>query len=195
LLSSAIATDNEGTKTLIFSELYTPAKSRLLKISKSSGNSEWTQPVIFSDYGVENLGASIVLDPTNELWVFWSANKGSQDDIVYKRTAGQRWSETRLVHEKNEVPDFQPRAVLTKEGDINVVWRKYDLSTRQYIQTNRLFSLDMNSQSVYKNRFGEQQEMRTQDIQLPSHVSKKNRVIIHFPNNLLVQSVYLHRGK
>lgn len=191
LTSPAIGTDHQGNKTLIFSELYRPAKSHLVKITKPAGAENWSKPVLFSDYGNENLGATMVVDLSNQIWVFWSANAGDLDDIVFMQSRGASWSEPQRVHPKNDVPDHQPFAQLTTDGNIELGWKTYDFSASQYIQANHLFSLDNSEQSVYKTPLVEDQEILLEDITLPSFIPANSRAIVHFPGNVLLQSEVL----
>lgn len=193
LSSPAIGTDHKGNKIIVFSELYQPANSRLLKMVKPAGTEEWQTPTIFSDYGNENLGASIVVDTANITWVFWSANQGDLDDIMYKKSGPDGWTKVQNAHTPNNVPDYQPSAMLTVEGEVLLVWKTYDFSSNQYIDSNRLFSLANSAQNVYKSPLDKSQEILLDNVALPSYVSSDSRAIVHFPNNLMTQSMRLEQ--
>jgi len=194
LSSPSIGTDHKGNKIIVFSELYRPAKSRLLKMVKPAGTEEWENPTVFSDYGSENLGASIVVDALNITWVFWSANQGDLDDIVYKKSGPAGWTKVQVAHAPNKVPDYQPSAMLTVDGEVKLVWKTYDFSSNQYIDSNRLFSLDNSAQNVYKSPLDKSQELLLDNVALPSFVSDNTRTIVHFPNNLMTQSMRLEHN-
>lgn len=191
LSSPAIGTDHKGNKIIVFSELYRPTKSRLLKMVKPASIEEWEDPTVFSDFGHENLGASIVVDAANAIWVFWSANQGDLDDIVYKKSGPTGWTKAQVAHAPNNVPDYQPSAMLTAEGEVKLVWKTYDFSSNRYIDSNRLFSLDNSAQNVYKSPLDKSQELLLDNVALPSYVSGDSRTIVHFPNNIMTQSMRL----
>ncbi len=194
ITSPAIATDLNGTKLVIWSELVDD-KSILMQSEKLDITSAWSEPVIFSDFGVENLGVSIIVDPNGTKWVFWAANQGDLDDIYYVNNQNGGWSKPQRVNSENEVPDFRPKTKILSDGDLLVEWKTYDFSVGQYIDAERLFKLDKSEKSRYKPSLNEDGDLEedgdvfVEDIPLPNFLPSNRASIFHFPDNKLSQSV------
>jgi len=188
ITSPAITTDSNGSKLVLWSEVKR-GKSILMQSRKLASARDWSEPQVFSDFGSENLGASIIIDPNDVTWVFWSANKGELDDIYYVNNRKGSWSEPARAHLKNEVPDFRPQVSLSEEGDLLLHWQTYDFSTGQYIDAEQVFTLDKSDKSGYKPPLNRQNDVSVEEISLPSFFPGNRTSIIHFPGNKVSQSV------
>ena len=185
--SLAINTDREGAKFLVFTEYLKSAKV-LKSISKPANENEWSESVLLSDFGRENLAASMVQDMEGVVWLFWSANRGDLDDIYLSKMVMQNWSEPIKVNVDNDVPDTNPIASLNENGEVMVEWQTFSMETGSYVTQNRVFELDINSKNRYKAAIFKNKEINPGDLSLPSFLPNRSLALIHFPNNLKRQS-------
>jgi hypothetical protein len=86
----------------------------------------WSLPVAVAAPGKGSqlgLAGAVLADGS---WLLaWSAFDGNDDEVVWSRRRGTRWSEPRPVAAANEVPDVTP--ALRPDGDgALLVWSRYD---------------------------------------------------------------------
>lgn len=87
---------------------------------------EWGSPQLVSPIGPGSqvAPAGTVLEDGSWMLV-WSAFDGHDDEIVWSRRIGERWTVPQPVHEENDVPDAKPEIVAV-EGGAMVVWNWFD---------------------------------------------------------------------
>ena len=90
---------------------------------------DWSPPELVSPVGP---GTQIAIDGAvlaDGSWLLvWSAYDGTDDEILWSRWAGKRWSVPLPVHEANEFPDIQPSLVATGRGAL-AAWSGWDGET------------------------------------------------------------------
>ena len=90
---------------------------------------DWSQPELVSPVGA---GTQIAIDGAvlaDGSWLLvWSAYDGNDDEILWSRRVGGRWSEPAVLHEPNEVPDITPALVATGRGAL-AAWNWFDGKT------------------------------------------------------------------
>jgi len=145
----------------------------------------WSNASLFSDYGLENFGATIVRDLNGSMWVFWSASKGSTSDIYVSKKTGAAWSNPSKVNRMNEVPDSQPEARLMGGGNILVSWSTYNLLSNSYERTSQQLSYKLNDKDTSKLK----DTVLTSQVPLPSFLPSRSVSVLHFPENKLFQSI------
>jgi len=183
LTSVALSTSSNGTKLLIWTE---QKRLKTVLMSMVSTKDRWSEATIFSDKSNENFSATIVRDMSNAIWVFWSAASPGLSDILMKRFVNNGWSEVERVHDHNEVPDNRPRASLNELGETKIEWQSYDLAQGQYVLESRLFPNE-NSNSILP--FAKLIDKTLPDeVSPPSEVKANTQVLLHFPNNQMIQS-------
>jgi len=153
--------------------------------SEDSDRLNWSNAKLFSDYGLENFGATIVRDLNGSMWVFWSASKGGTSDIYVSKKTGAAWSNPSKVNEMNEVPDSQPEARLMGDGNILVSWSTYNLVSNSYESTSK----QLNYKLQEKNTSSVNDAVLKSQIPLPSFLPRLSVSAIHFPENKLFQSI------
>jgi len=194
LTSLALGTDQQGQKLLIWTE-QRRTKTVLMSmtaITDPVGKLKWSSPSIFSDHGRENFSASIVYDPNDQSWVFWSATTQNFSDIVVRRSNSGVWGEPEQVHSNNDVPDNSPRASVNQDGRVSVEWNSYDLDSNAYIMKNEDFEISTDDSTKVPNKLVDM--IAEADIPLPTKINTERSVLLHFPLNQMIQSVTLHQG-
>ena len=187
LNSIALSTLNEGEKILVFSE-YLKTRKVLKSITRPAVNSEWSDALLLSDFGMENLAASLVLDIDGVLWLFWAANKGDLDDIYLSKMTQKSWSRPIKVNMDNDVPDINPVASLNENAEVEVEWQTYSFDVGGYVTTKHVFELDKERKNRYKAAVLQRKEVSFDDLSLPKYLPDRSLALIHFPSNLLQQS-------
>ena len=90
---------------------------------------DWSPPELVSPAGP---GTQIAVDGVvlaDGSWLLiWSAYDGDDDEILWSRRVGERWTEPALLHRPNQVPDITPALVATGRGAL-AAWNAYDGST------------------------------------------------------------------
>lgn len=191
--SLAIISDLAGTKYLIWSEK-TKTRTQLMLSTKAKDDNKWGEARVLSNYGRENNGATMVLDPSNIVWLFWSSNSGGLDDIYMRKKTDQEWSERVRIHEPNNVPDIKPSAIINNKGEVQVDWTKYDLEIGQYVGAVQYFELDSPQNSGYnlEPKRTKDANSAVKDVELPAFLSDRAiSPLRHFPDLLGSQSLRL----
>lgn len=177
----------DGRQILIWSEQQ-PLKSVLMIMRKGSDSDVWQAPELFSAFGAENTGASMVTDLKGQLWVFWAANiDGGLDDIYYVTGGVDSWTEPERINAENEVPDHLPEVVNLANGDLELSWLSFSLITSAYQTENRIFELDVPVQRLVDSE-AQKKERVLADVSLPSELDSTVPGVVHFPDNRLVQT-------
>lgn len=191
--SLAIVTDRSNTKYLVWSEK-SKIGTQLMLATKAPGNSQWSAPRILSDFGMENNGATMVLDPSDTIWLFWSSNSGGLDDIYLRKKNQQEWSKRVRIHEPNQVPDIRPQAMMNDQGQIEVNWTKYDLDLGRYVGVSQRFELESSPNSDYKTEAEGTKDVKTvpNEVELPPFLpSWAISPLRHFPRSRQRQTIGL----
>lgn len=192
--SPLISTDHEQNKLLVWSEQYRNSRI-LMSARRTASESSWQRAEKINHFKGENLGSSMVVDKTNQSWLFWSSNYEDLDDIYYSRHDEAKWSGPRRVHVKNDVPDIQPIASLNKDLDVAVSWKTYDRLSGQYTTVQQIFTIDKSSENRYKSRPRNNKENSVSDITLPDFLPQSSTIGLHFPNNQIEQSIRLYLNR
>ena len=192
LSKPAMATLANGSKMLIWSEQQS-LRSVLMSMRKEMGALVWQEPQLFSALGIENTGASLLVDLNDQLWVFWAANSDGLDDIYYVKEGGDAWAKPERVNAVNEVPDHLPTAVNLQTGDVQLSWQSFNFVSSSYLTVKRVFEVDVPPTALVNSEVIKK-ELGPTDVSLPTQMNTLNPGILHFPNNRLVQtfSVDIH---
>ncbi len=87
---------------------------------------DWSQPELVSPMGP---GTQIAIDGAvlaDGSWLLvWSAYDGKDDEILWSRRVGGRWTEPAVLHEPNETPDITPAILATGRGAL-AAWNWFD---------------------------------------------------------------------
>ena len=188
ITSVAMTTDLDGSKIVIFSEVF-KTRTVLMKMQMHPQAKIWSKAKLFVDFAKENLAASLVTDAANTVWVFWSANNGDLDDIYFSRRTSLGWSPPQRVNEKNDVPDIKPQASINTKGDVEVNWQTYSWTLRNYQRTRSV--LQTESITTEKDKNLPNSEVSLKEIPLPPIAKKQLSSLIHFPGNIHLQSIRL----
>jgi len=188
LTSVAMATDLDGGKIVVFSEIL-KTRTVLMKMQMHPQSLAWSNAELFVDFGKENFAASLVTDASNTVWLFWSANNGDLDDIYFIRRTSSGWSVPQRVNEKNEVPDIKPHARINHNGEVEVEWQTYSMLLRSYQGAHSVLITESSKTEADKTVL--KPEISLSEIRLPAIVKKQLSSLIHFPSNILVQSIRL----
>jgi hypothetical protein len=90
---------------------------------------DWSQPELVGPVGP---GTQIAVDGAvlaDGSWLLvWAAWDGGDDEILWSRRAGGRWSVPAPLHPPNDVPDITPALVATGRGAL-AAWNAYDGET------------------------------------------------------------------
>ncbi len=189
----SMATLPENSKLMIWSEQQL-LRSVLMMARKDAASDVWQEPQLFSDFGKENTGVSVLVDLNGQLWVFWAANKTGLDDVYYVQERGGSWSEPRLINQPNDVPDHLPMATNLTNGDVQLDWLSFNFVSSSYLTQTKVFKLDvpavhqLDSDAIEK-------ELTLADVSLPSGLDPLAPAILHYPNNRLVQTIVLGASK
>lgn len=193
IATPVIATAKDGKKYLIWSEQQGTHKMQLMwmtgaVVGEDETALQWSTPRVFSALGESNLGASMVIDAAHQVWVFWSANKVKYSDVYMSRQTPTGWSEPQIIHAKNDTPDIDISAALTDQGDIVVTWFSLDRDTFNYIEKQRIYP----RQPVRSNDKAAKPSLADRwtrsDIANPDFVPNNQRVLVHFPDNSIMQT-------
>ena len=192
LSKPTMATLANGSKMLIWSEQQS-LRSVLMSMRKEMGALVWREPQLFSALGIENTGASLLVDLNDQLWVFWAANSDGLDDIYYVKESGDAWAKPERVNAVNEVPDHLPTAINLQTGDVQLSWQSFNFVSSSYLTVNRVFEVDVPPRALVNSEVIKK-ELGPTDVSLPTQMNSLNPGILHFPNNRLVQtfSVDIH---
>ena len=190
LTSLAMATDLNGVKILVWSEVF-KARSVLMKMQLNPKSNAWSSAKIFNNSGKENLAASMVVDSNNSVWVFWSANVGDLDDVYFVRRTEMGWSKPQKVNDENEVPDIRPQARINQDGMVEISWQAYSFAASDYVLNTRVLEVDKQAadRDSSQNELQQKAELTLGDISLPSFIDESLSSLLHFPANLHNQSV------
>ena len=94
----------------------------LLSYSKSSRM--WSAPMPVSNAKQDVMRATVAVDGSKRVWVFWSANQNGNFDIYAKSLSGGRWSnEMRLTTDVGT--DVNPVAVTDVKGRVWIAWQGF----------------------------------------------------------------------
>ena len=186
LTSIGIVKDLEENEFLIWTEQL-KTRSVIMKMQRGNRQNSWSQAKLFIDYGKENLASTMVVDRANQIWLFFSSNQGDLDDVYLSIRSSSGWSTPTKVNSDNKVPDIQPHAILTKNGDVYVSWRSYDFEIGDYLTRDVVFELDKSLKSRYKTD-PVVPELSFNDLALPSYIPSTNTGLVYFPKNRIQQS-------
>ncbi|MFT6048091.1 MAG: hypothetical protein ACI9WC_003809 [Arenicella sp.] len=184
----AMASDKEANASLLTTGLITVwtemvGEQWLLKFATRDDNT-WTTAEQLTTLGGENLAPTIVHDLSGNPWVFWSSNATGHDDIYLTRRINGRWSDTEMVNEPNEFPDFLPLTHIADNGDIVVEWDTMDTSENLFIKNKKIYP---NSTGV---SITSQTNDEVTDPGLPDSGRTKARINLHYPGNRFIQSSF-----
>jgi len=94
----------------------------------------WTPEIRLTDNQVSDSSPSVFEAQDGKIWLFWRTGRGSNYnsyEICYRTFDGRAWSPPQNLT-RNEVGDFRPCALQTREGTIWTFWsrgRGYDFSS------------------------------------------------------------------
>jgi hypothetical protein len=112
----------------------------LLQYSKSKRI--WSAPIPVSAPKQDVMRTAVAVDGQKRVWVFWSANKGSNFDIYGRAYSGGRWSsEVRITDDPGT--DLNPVAATDAKGRIWLAWqgfRNHNLEVLAAVQNGDSFS-------------------------------------------------------
>ncbi len=182
----SMATLPDGGKMLIWSEQQS-LRSVLMSMRKVLGADGWQSPQLFSAFGVENTGASLLVDLNGELWVFWASNNDGLDDIYYVKEGIDAWSEPQRVNAVNEVPDHLPTAINLQTGDVQLSWQSFNFVSSSYLTERKVFKLNIPPPQIVDSE-AIKKELMPADVSLPTQMRNLNLGIVHFPINRLMQT-------
>jgi len=186
LHSLAIATSVDGGKTMVWTERR-QQRMVLMKMQLAAGSTTWGQASIFNDTFAENFAATLVTDANNQLWLFWSANKGGLDDVYLSKRGASGWSSPVRIHAENKVPDVTPSAYLDAESNVVVEWNSYDYVVDDYITLSKIYEAEI-SGSDKVGELNQEPDLNLSLLRIPSSLPNKSFGIAHFPNNKFRQS-------
>ena len=189
LTSIGVVKDLEENEFLVWTEQL-KTRSVIMKMQRGNRQNSWSPAKLFIDFGKENLASTMVVDRTNQIWLFFSSNQGDLDDVYLSIRSKSGWSTPTKVNSKNKVPDIQPHAKLTKDGDVYVSWRSYDFGTGDYLTQDVVFELDKSLKSSYKTD-PVVPELSFNDLVLPSYIPSTYTGLVYFPKNRIQQSVII----
>ena len=189
LSQPTMATLVDGSKVMIWSEQQS-IKSVLMIMRKDPNTNNWQTPQLFSAFGVENTGASMLVDLTGQLWVFWAANSDGLDDIYFVRGEAGSWTDPKQVNAFNEVPDHLPQSVNLQTGDVQLSWLSFNFVSLSYLTEKRVFELDVPPQLLVDSE-AIKEELSLTDVSLPAQMNALQPGLVHFPDNRLVQNFLL----
>lgn len=184
--SVTIGSDQRGNQLLVWTELHKNT-SVLMQKSYQASSRVWSDAALLSNYGTENIGATVLFDLQNRAWVVWAESSTGQSDIVaIHREPGMGWSHPVQVNEINQVPDIAPNASLNKNGDVTVAWSAYNVDKNDYVMHSKTIST--NNRVAFKQQRLAADTLLPESVPTPEFAPKIGASTIHFPNNLMIQS-------
>jgi hypothetical protein len=158
-------------------------------------NRIWSDATILSDFRLENFAPSVAVDGKQRFWVVWASSNSTQSDIFMIRQLGNNWTLPAQVNSDNLTPDMRPIVNTDIAGNIYVEWTGYDQSIQGLTENLALFSQD--GDRLETNLFEHAKlleyhnylEHSLLSITDPGFLPKQSRILIHFPQNTLIQSV------
>jgi hypothetical protein len=97
---------------------------QVLLVTYSKSKRSWSDPRPVSAPKQDIMRASVAVDGSKRVWVFWSANKNGNFDIYAKSLAGGQWSsEVRLTSDPGT--DLNPVAAVDAKGRVWVAWQGF----------------------------------------------------------------------
>lgn len=137
------------------------------------GGVPMTPPAPLTVDAAHDIEPTAVRDNEDNIWVFWYATRGGNYDIWYNRylRANDEWEgEVQLTTHAGI--DYQPRAVVDRDGDVWVFW-----------QSNRSGNYD-----IWYNRYGRASGTWIGDQQLTTHTSSdfSPRPVVDLDGNIWV---------
>jgi len=169
-----------GTQHFLFWAELNGAKSSIMYKTKSVNSNDWGNAVSFYDKGKENIGINLLRHKT-ELWAFWGTTDSQLPDIKYRIYRDGRWSEATLAHPSNAVPDIQPVASISEDGDINLSWLTYSFTQSNYVKAQKVFSNQFNASELIDI-------IDVLNFEKPDFIPSGQTVTLRFPRNQLKQS-------
>lgn len=163
--------------------------------AKRIGEHYWSKASVLSKFRLENFAPSIVVDARQRFWVVWSSSSATQSDIFMIRELGSHWSSPAKVNPDNQTPDMRPIVNTDITGNIYIVWTGYDRVIDGFTQNSAFYSmngdkLDDNSLDYADSlQAHKTKEHGITSITDPGFLPAQSRILIHFPQNKLVQSV------
>ena len=185
MTSVAVGTADNDTELLVWTE-QVKQQSQLFHKWFSRKSGLWSEAQLLSDFGKENIGASIIVDPTQRLHLFWSATKTDFSDIVHMSYANGRWSKIQTIHDTNDVPDIQPKATLDLNGNVVVTWSSYSSDAGQYVELQKIVETASPADESTKSNLVD--AVKLTQIPLPDFLPNDSSATIYFPQNSMVQS-------
>lgn len=186
MTSVAVGSADDNTELLVWTEQI-KQKSQLFHKWFSPKTQQWSEAELLSKLGDENIGASIVVDPSGRLHLFWAANETDFSDIAHMTYAKGQWSEPSTIHEPNDVPDIKPTASLSLNGNIVVSWSSYSFDAGQYVELEKIIETALpNSSNTTLD-----DAIEIEQVEQPNFLPNDSSATLYFPGNTVVQSLTL----
>jgi hypothetical protein len=158
-------------------------------------NRIWSLASVLSDFRLENFAPSVVVDAKQRFWVVWASSNSTQSDIFVIRELGNDWTLPVQVNSDNLTPDMRPIVNTDIAGNIYVEWTGYDQSIQGLTENLALFSQE--GDRLETNLFGHAKLLESHNyiehsllsITDPGFLPSQSRILLHFPQNTLIQSV------
>jgi len=189
ITSIAMGTTQSGKALLVWTEQI-KQKSQLFHQWFSGKTQSWSEAELLSDFGIENIGATIVVDPSDQMHLFWGANPTDLSDIIHMTYADNRWSKPTAIHAPNDVPDIKPTAAINTNSDIVVTWSSYSFDAGQYVERER--TIETSQLSAANSTIELNDVIRLEQMKVPNFLPSNANAYIHFPQNEMTQSALLN---
>lgn len=190
MTSVAIGSADNNTELLVWTEQI-EQKSQLFHKWFSRETQTWSEARVLSKFGNENIGGSIVVDPTGRLHLFWAANDTDFSDIVHMSYAQGLWTKPTAIHEPNDVPDIKPLANLTLNGDIAVRWSSYSFDANQYVELEKIIETARPESGTETGKVTAKDMIEPEKVERPNFLPGDSSATLYFPDNNVVQSLSL----
>ncbi len=118
-LHPVIEIGDDGSKWLFWSAVRPSGISIEYAIFK---NNKWSAPQILPLEQNSSIAPSVLADNNGGVCLVWAGNDGGNDDIYFSWLQEKKWTDPKIIHAANEVPDIKPEIAYNEEGKIEVSW-------------------------------------------------------------------------
>lgn len=111
------------------------------------------------------------------------------------RELGNDWSSPVQVNPDNLTPDMRPIVNTDIVGNIYVVWTGFDRVINGFTENSAFYSLDGNKLDTDSLDYADSlqahsaKEHSLSSITDPGFLPEQSRILVHFPQNTLIQSI------
>jgi hypothetical protein len=142
-------------------------------------NNEWSAPQKLPFEQNSSIAPSVLADNHGRVCLVWAGNDGGNDDVYVSWLHGKKWTDPKIIHAANEVPDITPEIFYNEEGKIEVSWIGF--RGKSYTKLTSVYSENAGwsaEQEKLENEEEQAQDQEEQDMELPSFLPSNSQFFL-----------------